>query len=78
MSIETKDRVFAIVARTFDVSPSELTLTTVAADVDGWDSLAHATLIIRLEKNFNVNLDPIRASEAQDLGALVCLIEEAK
>jgi acyl carrier protein len=70
-----ESRVIQIVARTFDVDPSKINMDTVATDVDGWDSLAHATLVIRLEKNFNTTLDPRRASAAQNLGDLVSLVE---
>ncbi|WP_423391599.1 acyl carrier protein [Burkholderia sp. LMG 21824] len=70
-----ESRVIEIVARTFDVDPLEITMDTIAADVDGWDSLAHATLVIRLEKNFNTTLDLKKASAAQSLGDIVSLIE---
>lgn len=71
-------RVFEIVARTFRVDVAVLSLTTTADDVDGWDSLAHATLLIRLEKAFDVDLDSDEASQAQDLGALIDVIRKAQ
>ncbi|KQN29098.1 MULTISPECIES: acyl carrier protein [unclassified Sphingomonas] len=66
--------IFAIVARTFDADAADFDETTTADDVDGWDSLAHATLLIRIEKRFNVDLGPA-GSEAQDLGALIDLVD---
>lgn len=72
---DIESKVIEVVARTFDVDPSEITMDTIAADVDGWDSLAHATLVIRLEKNFNATLDLKKASAAQSLGDIVSLIE---
>lgn len=66
----------AIVARSFGVDASELTDATTAQDVDGWNSLAHATLLMRIERIFNVDLDRGAAVGAQDLGALASLIEQ--
>ena len=62
--------IFAIVAKTFGVSTTYLTDLTNADEIDGWDSLAHATLLIRIEKSFDVNLEKTRANAAQNLGAL--------
>ena len=62
--------IFAIVAKTFGVSTTYLTDLTNADEIDGWD-LAHATLLIRIEKSFDVNLEKTRANAAQNLGALV-------
>jgi acyl carrier protein len=70
---EVKDSVFRVVARTFALPVDELREETTADDVEGWDSLAHATLLIRLEKTFNTDIGA-EGSAAQDLGALVDLI----
>lgn len=64
----------AIVAKTFGVEARELTDRTTAEDVDGWNSLAHATLLMRIERVFNTDLDRAAASGAQDLGALADLV----
>lgn len=64
----------AIVARTFGIEPATVSDKTTAEDVDGWNSLAHATLVMRVERIFNVDLDRSAAFAAQDLGALADLI----
>ena len=64
----------AIVARSFGIDPATVSNTTTAEDVDGWNSLAHATLVMRVERIFNVDLDRSAAFGAQDLGALSDLI----
>jgi acyl carrier protein len=69
-------RVRQIVATSFHVDESALSDATKAQDVDGWDSLAHATLILRLQRVFAVRLDPGKANAAQDLGRLTALIEQ--
>ena len=70
-------KVREVVASSFDVDPGELNDGTTARDVDGWDSLAHATLILRLQRVFGVRLDPAKANGAQDLGSLTALIARA-
>ena len=67
-------RVRDVVGKSFGVDPATLDEATTARDVEGWDSLAHATLILRLQKIFGVRLDPASANGAQDLGALTALI----
>jgi len=74
---EIADGVRAIVAQSFNVSKAEINDQTTAEDLDGWDSLAHATLIMRIEKSFNADIDSQAASEAQDVGALICLTTAA-
>ncbi len=70
---EVEALVFQVVAKTFGVPAGDLNEGMSADDVDGWDSLAHATLLIRLEKTFNADIGAA-GNEAQDLGALVDLI----
>ena len=70
-------RVREVVATSFDVDPGELSDGTTARDVEGWDSLAHATLILRLQRVFGVRLDAAAANGAQDLGSLTALVARA-
>lgn len=70
-------KVREVVATSFDIDPSELSDSTTARDVEGWDSLAHATLILRLQRVFGIRLDPAAANSAQDLGRLTAVIAQA-
>ena len=71
---EVATRVREVVGKSFGVDPAELHDGTTARDVEGWDSLAHATLILRLQRVFGVRLDPAKANAAQDLGSLTSLV----
>ncbi len=73
---DVAEKVREIVATSFGVSPASLTDATKAQDVDGWDSLAHATLILRLQRIFKMRLDAAKANSAQDLGTLIELIRQ--
>jgi acyl carrier protein len=67
-----------IISQSFQVPKASIMDATRAEDVDGWDSLAHATLILRLQRVFKVRLDPAAANAAQDVGALIGLCRKAK
>jgi len=53
-----------------------------AADVDGWDSLAHINLIIALEKRLGVRFATAEISrlkeDGQTVGSLLDLVEQKK
>jgi acyl carrier protein len=49
-------------------------MDTTAEDVDGWDSLAHARLIVALENQFSVSFPARRLFEIGSVGELVELI----
>ena len=51
--------------RVFDDDELVITESTSAADIDGWDSMAHINLIIAVEKRFGVKFT---ASEIAALG----------
>jgi acyl carrier protein len=51
--------------RVFDEDDLVITETTSAADVNGWDSMAHINLIVAIEKKFGVRFT---ASEIASLG----------
>ena len=73
---EVADKVREVVATSFGVDPATLSGRTAASDVEGWDSLAHATLLLRLQRVFKIRLDAGKANAAQDLGSLTTLIEQ--
>ena len=66
-----------LVGRMFGVDPGSLTGATEADDVDGWDSLAHSALLIRIRKAFDVDLDTDAANSARSLAELAQVITAA-
>lgn len=60
-----------IIGSMFDVSPDSITRETVAADVDGWDSLGHVTLMMMIERRLNVVLGEDDTGDLADVGALI-------
>lgn len=68
---ENADRIAQLAAGVFGVERSTLTASTTADDVESWDSFAHLNLMVAIEDEFDIELDPEQAGGLGDLGALV-------
>lgn len=71
MSADAEQAVIAVIADTFGVDAAGIGRDTVAEDVDGWDSLAHTVLMMRLERVLGIRIDEATASGAANVGDLV-------
>ena len=69
--MDVEQAVIAVIADTFGADPAGIGRDTVAEDVDGWDSLAHTVLMMRLERGLGVWIDEATASGAANVGELV-------
>jgi acyl carrier protein len=63
--------VLAVLRKTFADPDLVVTEATTALDVEGWDSLMHANLLVRLEKRFNTRIPDDVAYDLRDVGQLV-------
>jgi acyl carrier protein len=52
-----------------------LTPATTAADIDGWDSFNHISVIVAVETRFGVKMSTGEIEKLIDVGALVAAIE---
>ena len=52
-----------------------LTPTTTAADIEGWDSFNHISVIVAVETRFGVKMSTGEIENLVDVGALVAAIE---
>jgi acyl carrier protein len=68
-------RVARVVARTFDVPEDSLGPNSSAIDVDGWDSVSHAMLVLEIEDEFGIEIDFGMALEAENLQELADYID---
>ena len=48
---------------------------TTAADVPGWDSLMHVTLLVCLERTFQVRFSSAQVASLANVGEIVSLID---
>ncbi len=65
--------------RVFHDDEIEVGDATTAADIDGWDSMAHINLIVAIEKRFGVKFTAAEIAsmrgEGQNVGHLARLLE---
>jgi len=77
MSSTTQDmlsKLFLTIEDFFALDPSTVTSETTSSDVDGWDSIAHVSLLMEIERAFHIELPPEETSGAADVGALAHII----
>ena len=55
----------------FNVPIGDISPDTTPEDVDGWDSIAHVSFLIELERAFGVEISPEDSMSVNDLGGLV-------
>ena len=73
---ETLARITTVFREVLDDDDLSLTRTTTAADVHGWDSLAHVRLILAVQKTFNVKFSAAQITKLKNVGELVDLVEQ--
>ncbi len=54
----------------------KLTPQTTAADVDGWDSVTHISLIVAIETQFHIKIRTDEIESLKNVGDMVQLIEQ--
>lgn len=71
MTDEFAKQVRRVIAETFNIDDDEITNQTTADDVDGWDSLAHTILMVRLQRSLKLTIPESLAANSQTVGALI-------
>ena len=71
---EVYERLNAVFADVFDDDTLTVTDETTAADVDGWDSLVHITLIDAVEEEFDISFDMKTIVKLGNVGEMVDVI----
>ena len=60
----------AVVADTFMTSPHQIRPETSALDINGWDSISNATLIVAIEERFGITFTYEEIASFPDLGSM--------
>ena len=60
----------------FDDDTITVTDSTTAADIDGWDSLMHITLISAVEDEFDIKFDMKSVVAMKNVGDMADIIEQ--
>jgi acyl carrier protein len=58
----------------FDDPDLTVSLATTAKDVPGWDSIVHITLVIEVEREFNVKFRMAEIEKLRNVGDLVAIL----
>jgi acyl carrier protein len=59
----------------FDDDSIVVTPTMNASDIAGWDSLAHVSLMLTIERRFNIRMSAHEISSLKVVGDMISLIE---
>lgn len=71
---ELSEKVKSIIGDVFSISqPIEDELCP--SDIEGWDSVGHVKLIVRLESELNINFDLDELIEMINVGSIISVIE---
>lgn len=73
---EIMEKITEICKDVFEDDAVVITEETTAADVDGWDSLAHLSLMNEIEEAFDVEFMLDEVIGAEKIGDLVDIIEQ--
>ena len=71
---EVYKRLNAVFADVFDDEELTVSDETTAADVEGWDSLVHITLIDAVEEEFDISFDMKTIVKLKNVGEMVDVI----
>lgn len=58
--------------------PPQLRPETVAADIEGWDSIVQINLLVAVEEEYNIRISSRQVDEIAKVGDLVELIAAAR
>ncbi len=72
---EVMRRLTEVFQDTFDDPGLELRDTMTAADVDEWDSLQHIVLVLAVEREFRIRLNPAEVGKLENVGRMVDLLQ---
>ncbi len=68
---EIFDKIVEILRDEFEDDELTVTDSTAAIDVDGWDSLAHLSVVHEIENVFNIKFNVGEISEFKNVGEMV-------
>jgi len=73
---EIKEKMNTIFCDVFDDESIKIFNGMTAEDIEEWDSLNHITLIINIEKEFDLKLNLGEVEKLEDIGGMVELLFE--
>ncbi|NTV05247.1 MAG: acyl carrier protein [Chlorobiaceae bacterium] len=71
-----KNRITEVFKDVLDDDSIELFRETTAENIEAWDSLSHISIIVAIEKEFNIKFDLKDIMQLQNIGEFIDLIEQ--
>jgi acyl carrier protein len=71
---EIHEKLTAVFRDVFDNPALNISDTTTAKDIEGWDSIVHVTLVVAVEKKFGVSFTTRDVRRLENVGDFVQLI----
>jgi acyl carrier protein len=72
---EIKKKLTQVFRDVFDDNSIELVRETTAADIEDWDSLSHITIIVAIEREFQIKLNLADIKPLRNVGEMLDLIQ---
>ena len=72
---ETLTRLQEVFREVFQDPGISVDPATTSADIEGWDSLMHVTLIVTVEQLFGVRFSSAEVASLKNVGELIALIQ---
>ncbi|MBQ8971284.1 MAG: acyl carrier protein [Lachnospiraceae bacterium] len=72
---EIMEKVTEIFREVFDDEELVITDATNSDDIEDWDSLEHISLIVSMEKEFNLKFDIKQVNKLENVGEMIDLIK---
>ena len=72
---EVMRRLTEVFQETFDDPGLEISDSMTAADVDEWDSLQHIVLVLAVEREFRIRLNPAEVGKLENVGRMIDLLQ---
>jgi len=72
--LEIKEKLNEVFQEVFDDDSIEIFEAMTARDIPDWDSLMHITLVVAVEKQFNIRLNAAEIGKLENVGEMINLI----
>jgi acyl carrier protein len=69
-------RLTTVFQDTFDDPDIALFDDMTAADLDDWDSLQHIVLVLAIEREFSIKLNPAEVGKLENVGKMIDLLRD--
>lgn len=73
---EINEKLNEVFAEVFDDDTITVSETTTVNDIEGWDSLAHLTLVSTVEEAFSIEFSLTEISKFKNVGEMMSSIEK--